>query len=118
MYGFVNEIDYSQFVDHNVELVCYAENMVTIHISGKIMIECYNPISYKWLDNLYSSKTREHEAALELIDLVGSVIKECRSISPKCLRITLEKNKSIEFIDNSKQFETFCITINGISYYV
>lgn len=113
MYGLPTDFDAGCFIGRTLEQICFNQNQVAWHFDSKIAIISEAPFLYR--ENAASPKTEISIPVVTppFLQLIGDSVRGASGNPNGTLRIEFESGPALEFVDASKQYESYRISIGA-----
>jgi hypothetical protein len=108
MYGLPDSIDWSFLYKRTLESVCFVKHQLYLHLSDTCMISVESEMSIDkgGMEGLPGVLTPLHS-------LIDRSIVSASGTKEGTLSLTFEGGVTLHIHDSPKQYEAYCITLNG-----
>jgi hypothetical protein len=108
MYGLPKDFDGSFLVGRVLEMVCFAQHQVYLHLEQKITITIESAFSYK---NDLAVDVPVSES--NLMELLGSSVLTATGDENGTLSLLFSNRQTLKIYDTSKRYESYTIAYDG-----
>jgi hypothetical protein len=105
MYGLPKDFDGSFLVGRILEMVCFSQNQVYLHLEGKVAITIESAISCGDDQIVYVPVKRSN-----LMEFLGASVSAVRGDDRGTLSLFFDNGQTLKIFDTTKQYESYTIT--------
>lgn len=108
MHGLPEGIDLDFLCNRTLDSACFVKYQLYLHLSGGCMISVESKISTD-----ASEMEGLPQILIQIHALIGRAIRSVSGTKDGTLSLTFEGGMMLNIHDSNKQFEAYCITLNG-----